>query len=375
MDEEAFFERLSSNADEPAELFEHFEQCTFDGGEYHALSSSRHGVERGTVVVPDANAIVRGFPSIPRVLVLETGVPSFFDAERVVLEEKLDGMNVRIANVDGEPWAFTRSGYVCPYTTTRARTLLDLDAFFADHPTTCVCAELVGSETPYTNTDYDDVDSHEFRVFDLRDRETGDPLPVDERRRRCDEYAFPKPRSFGTHAVADAVEAARDAIDELDADGREGLVVKSADGTELVKYTTEHQHHAELAYAFSLPFDYGRDFLFSRIVRDAFQAVEHDEDDDRLRERAHDLGEAILEPFVETIRDVDADEPVGERRTVRGAPESVDALLDHLRNQSLTLAVESDRREDGERVVDFLVLSESTRDTVQYHLDGGTRDN
>ena len=31
MDEEAFFERLSSNADEPAELFEHFEQCTFDG--------------------------------------------------------------------------------------------------------------------------------------------------------------------------------------------------------------------------------------------------------------------------------------------------------------------------------------------------------
>jgi putative ATP-dependent DNA ligase len=372
--EREYFERLETTAETPSELFEHFETRTFEGRTYHALPDARHGVERGTVVFEDRDVIVRGYPSVPRVLVLDSGVASVFDEDdRVAVEEKLDGFNVRIAAV-GEPLAFTRGGYVCPYTTGQARQLLPLAEFFADHPEKMLCAELIGPETPYTAHDYDDVDSHAFRVFGVRDRESGDPLPVTPRRELCASYGLEQPPFFGWYSPETAADGVRETIDSLDSAGREGVVMKSADSRSMVKYTTEAQHHADLAYAFSLPFDYGRDFVFSRIVRDAFQAAEFDERDGDLRRRAHDLGESILLPMVETIRRVDAGETVGEQRTVRGEAHHVDALLDHLRDQSLTLDIDADSRDDGDRVVEFTTVAESTHDTIRYYLDGGTRD-
>jgi putative ATP-dependent DNA ligase len=378
--ERAWFGRLDSTAADPPELFEHFERRTTGNHTYHALPDARHGVERGTVLVggadsdTDDGAVVRGYPSVPRVLALDAGVTSFFeDGGTIHVEERLDGFNVRIADV-GEPPAFTRSGYVCPYTTARARDLLDLSSFFADSPKRMLCAELVGPETPYTTHDYEGIDAHAFRVFGMRDRESGDPLPVSERRELCAAYDLPQPRLFGRYETDAAVEGVRAAVEELDAAGREGVVMKAGDGTSMLKYTTGSQHHDELAYAFSLPFERGRDFLFSRVIREAFRAAEFDESEERLRERARDLGESILLSAVETIREVERGETVGERHTVRGGGEAIEALLAHLRDQSLVLEVESDRREDGERVVEFVKLAESTRDNVRYYLDGGTYD-
>ncbi|MFB6152759.1 MAG: RNA ligase, partial [Halodesulfurarchaeum sp.] len=126
--------------------------------------------------------------------------------------------------------------------------------------------------------------------------------------------------------------------------------------------------------AFSLPFDYGRDFVFSRLIREAFQAVEFEEEGDALRERAHDLGEAILEPMVETIRDVEAGETVGERHTVRGSPASVEALLDHLEDQGVSVEITAERTVDGDRVVEFVKVADSTRDSIEHYLGGGTID-
>ncbi|QIB75587.1 RNA ligase [Halogeometricum borinquense] len=372
MDDREYFERLESTAETPDELFEHFSRRSIDGRTYYVLSDARHGVERGTVVVEAADAVVRGYPSIPRVLVLDSGVAAFFDDDQtVVAEEKLNGFNVRIADV-GEPLAFTKGGHVCPYTTSRVRDLLDLSSFFADYPKMMLCAELIGPETPYTTHDYEGINSNAVRVFGIRNRATGEPLPVESRRDLCDEYGFPQPRLFGWYSQEAVVEGVREAISELDDAGREGVVMKSADGTEMIKYTTESHHHDELVYAFSLPFDRGRDFFFSRVIREAFQAVEFGEDDERLRDRAHDLGESVLLPAVETIREVQAGKTAGERHTVRGDSESIDALLDHLRNHSLTVEIESDRHEDGERIVEFVKVAESTMGRTQYFLDGGT---
>ncbi|QCC60433.1 RNA ligase [Natrinema thermotolerans] len=375
MDRDAYRERLAATTDDPADLFEHFEERSVAGRTHHVLTAARHGVERGTVVVEDADVVVRGYPSIPRILVLEPGIESFFaGTETVVVEEKLDGFNVRIAAVGGEPLAFTRSGYVCPYTTARARALLDLESFFDAHPDRVLCAELIGPETPYTTTDYEGIDSHDIRVFDVRDGESGEPMSVADRRALCRAFDFGQPRCFGRAAPSDAVEIAAAAIADLDAAGREGVVLKSADGESMVKYTTASQHREELAYAFSLPFECGRDFVFSRIVREAFRAAEFAENDDRLRERAHDLGEAILLPMVATIRSVAVGKPIGQRHTVRGDPDALEALFDHLREQSLTIEIEADRREDGDRVVAFRKVADSSRDRIRHYLDGGTRD-
>jgi putative ATP-dependent DNA ligase len=395
MDRAACLDRLDATVEVSAELFEHVHERSFDGRRYYALPDARHGVERGTVLLDREGpaAIVRGYPSVPRVLVLDEGVRSVFDADDapVAVEEKLNGFNVRIVRIagwdgddmreergddsdDGDLLAFTRGGYVCPYTTARARERLDTAAFFDAYPDAMLCAELVGPETPYTSHDYAAVDSHAFRVFGIRDRETGEPLPVAERRERCEAYGFAQSRLFGEGDPAEVVAIACEAIDELDARGREGVVLKSADGGRMVKHTTESQHHDELAYAFSVPFDRGADFVFSRVVREAFQAAERDEADHRLRERAHDLGEAILLPFVETIHDVADGEPVGERQTVRGAPHEIDALLDHLRSVGLTVEVIDDRREADQRVVEFVKRSAATADRIEHYLSGGTID-
>lgn len=351
-------------------VLEHFERATFEGRTYRRLGDARRGIERGTVLI--GGTVVRGFPSIPRALVLETGVETFFEGPLAV-EEKLNGYNVRIADV-GEPLAFTRGGIVCPFTTPKARSLLDLDAFFADHPEKMLCAEFIGPENPYTPHEYPDVSSLAVRIFDVRDRVSGRPLPVRERRSLLDDYDFPQPECFGILDRADAATTIRDVIADLDEQGREGVVMQSADGRDLLKYTTGSQHADDLAFAFSLPFDYGRDFSFSRLVREGFQAVEFEETDDELEARAHRLGEALLYPMVETIRDVRDGETVGERHTIRASPSTVEATLSHLRDQGIRLDVEADRTVDDERVVSFVKVTDATRDKIEYFLEGGTVD-
>ena len=370
---ETLFDRLDPEATDPADLAEHLDRHERLGRECASLSDARHGLERGTVVVD--GIVVRGYPSVPRALVLDPTVAERFDADRVAVEEKLNGFNVRVVDPgDGEPLAFTRSGYLCPYTTDRARTLLDLEGLFADRPRAMVCAELIGPETPYTTHDYDDVDSHAFRVFDVRDRVTGEPLPVERRRSRCAAEGLPQPELFGTWPTAEIPARVREAIADLDDRGREGVVLKSPDASTMLKYTTEAHHHAELAYATATPFERGRDFLLSRLVREAFQAHEFDEGDERLRERAHDLGESLLLPFVETIGAVADGDAVGDEHVARGDPERVDELLAHLRSFDVTLDVLADDREDGERVVRFRKVAESTRDRTRHYLEGGTYD-
>jgi putative ATP-dependent DNA ligase len=350
-------------------ILDHTERYTHGGREFRTLTAARRGVERGTVFAD--GDVVRGFPSVPRALVLGAGVRSVFDDEFAV-EEKLNGYNARVARV-GEPLAFTRGGYACPFTTDLLTDRLPVAAFFDDHPDRMLVGEVYGPENPYTTHDYPSVESAAFRVFDVRDRASGDPLPVAERRRLCAEYDLPQVPSHGWFDPG-AGPALRDVVDDLDAERREGIVMKSADGTDLLKYTTSAANRDDLRYAFSLPFDYGRDFAFSRIVREGFQSVERDEDDERARDRAHHLGEALLLPMIDTIRAVRDGETVGERHTVRGDPRVVARTLDWLREQGLDVEVERDRTADGQRVVEFVKVAASTRDRTRHYLDGGTID-
>mgnify|MGYP000438606827 CR=1 FL=1 len=366
MDEAALLGVDSS--DLPA-VREKFTAAEYRGREYEYLGRPTHGIERGTVRMEET--LVRGYPSTPRVLMIDPGVPRFFDGE-IAIEEKLNGYNVRIAHV-GEPLAFTRGGHVCPFTTRVARDELNLEGFFADHPEKMLCAEFVGPANPYTAHEYD-VDGLEARIFDIRHRETGRPVTVTRRRELARRYGFQQPELFDIESPDAAVEVIKETIRNLDAEQREGVVMQSLDGRDLLKYTTSYQHASDLAMAFSLPFDYGQDFLFSRLIREGFQAVEFEDSEAELRERAHDLGEAILEPMVETIEAVRDDEPVGESHTIRGSPDAIAELLSHFEEQGLSIEVKADRREGEERIVELLKRSDQTRDKVGHFLDGGTID-
>ncbi|TYL39218.1 RNA ligase [Natronococcus pandeyae] len=348
-------------------LEDHLEHRTYEGREYRHVPDYRRGVERGTVLME--GEVVRGFPKIPRALVLETGIPEQFD-DRVAVEEKLNGYNVRIARVDGDQLAFTRSGMVCPFTTRMIERLVDLEPLFDEHPEAMVCGEMIGPENPYTAHDYPGVESLVFRAFDWRNRTSGEPLDVEERRERYERFDVPQTQLFGTYDVDGAASEVRPIIEELDDEGREGVVMQSPDGSTQLKYTTSASSRGDLAYAFSLPFDYGQEFMFRRLLREGFQTIEWDENDDAARERAHELGEAILLSMRDAIETVEDGDSVGERHTVRASSETVNVLLEHLRDQGLQLEIEEDRREDGDRVVTFCKKVQSSNDKIRNYLEG-----
>jgi putative ATP-dependent DNA ligase len=359
-------EELGLSREAFEELREQFTEREYDGLEYRHLSDGRKGIERGTVLV--AGSVVRGFPKIPRTLVIDPGVPKQFDG-RLAVEEKLNGYNARIARIEGRTLAFTRGGLICPYTSWLADGL-SLDAFFDDHPGRMLCGEVIGHENPYTAHRYPGVESVAFRAFDVRERASGEPLAVGDRRELCEEYGIPQTGLFGIYEPGRAVEELPGIVRELDRAGREGVVMQSVDGSRQLKYTTAAAHRGDLAFAFSLPFDYGRDFVFRRLIREAFQTVEFEESDETREERARALGEAILLSMVDTVETVESGQPVGERHTVRGDAAAIDALLRHLREQGLSIEIEEDGREDGERVVTFLKRTQSTTDKTRAYLDG-----
>jgi len=350
-----------------ADLAEHLHADSYEGHDYRHLPGYRKSVEKGTVLV--SNTVVRGFPKVPRCLVLDEGIPQHFD-QQIAVEEKLDGYNVRVARVDGDILGFTRSGIVCPFTTHKVRSLLLLESFFDAHPETMLCGEMIGPENPYTAVDCYDVDSIAFRAFDIRDQVSGEPMAVEERRAICEEYGIPQTTLFGVYEPAAAVDATPEIIRELDADGREGIIMQTTDGRQQLKYTTSAANQGDLAFAFEFFFDYGRAFAFRRLIREGFQTVEFDESEAQRRERAHRLGESLLEPMANSIERIDAGERIGEQHTVRAEPRVVDRLLAHFRDQGLTIDVETDRRIDGERVLTFIKRIQRTNDKAESYLSG-----
>jgi len=374
-DTEVYADALGLSRDEFENASDSFEKRDHEGMTYYSLPDYRTKVERGTVLYD--GEVVRGFPKVPRVLVLSEGVPKYFeDASGVVVEEKINGYNVRVARPKDKLLAFTRSGIVCPFTTRYLRRRYGdaLDELLGDNPGTVVCGEMAGKNSPYTAHDYDEIGSLDFRVFDLRDADTGEPIPIEERREICETHGLTPVPEYGTYPVEEVAEEAHDTVEELDGRGREGVIMKTPDVTKQLKYTTSATNQGDLAYSFSLPFDYGRDFMFRRIVREAFRSYENDDEGERV-ERARSLGESILLPMLETLEDVDEDEDedevVGERQSVLAKPDEVKSLLDHLRGMGLHLVIEEDRREGEKRYVEFVKKTQATNDKTENYLGGG----
>jgi putative ATP-dependent DNA ligase len=362
-----YHDKLGLSREKFEELSEHLHHSSFQGREYRHLPGYRKSIEKGTVLLDDT--VVRGFPKIPRSLVLDEGIPQQFDTP-IAVEEKLNGYNVRVARVDGDVFGVTRSGIICPFTTHKVRSMLPVDRFFDQYPDKMLCGEMIGPENPYTTAECYDVDSIAFRAFDIRDRTSGEPLPVDDRRESCEELGIPQAELFGVYEPAEAVDELPEIVRDLDRRGREGIIMQTSSGTRQLKYTTSAANQGDLAFAFTFLFDYGRDFSFRRLIREGFQSVEFEESTDRRRERAHSLGESLLLPMVDSIERIERGERIGEQHTVRAEPRVVDALLAHFREQSLTIEIEVDRRIEGERVLTFAKRIQRTNDKVQAYLDG-----
>ncbi len=330
------------------------------------------GIEAGTCIFIKPFDVVRGFPKIPRALMLYPGIAAHFSTcEKVAVEEKMNGYNVRVALIDDEIAGLTRGGFVCPYTTEKARELVGHD-FFLQHPDLVLCGEMVGPDSPYVPKSIYDIESLEFFVFDIREKLTGKPMPVKNRRRLVDEYGLISVRLFGEYDVEKAHTEIASIIKGFGMSLNEGVVIKDPEMLLLpVKYTSSMSNCADLRYAFEFYNDYGRDFFFPRVCREAFQAVEWNETEDKLEDRCRMLGRSILMPMIKTIRKKKEGGRITETVQIRVRNlKTVQEFEDHLRLLGVDAIFEEPEKTGDGYLVRIHKKYHSTSDKTESILRG-----
>ena len=326
-------------------------------------------IESGTMVcLGDKIEIIRGFPKIRRTLMLNPSLKIHFN-NKVAVEEKMNGYNVRIALVNNKITAFTRGGYVCPYTTKKAPEILNMTDFFRDHPDQVICGEMVGTENPYVTHHYREIGKLGFNIFDIREKGSNKPMSVLDRVEILELYGLPNVKFFGIIDIDEAPERIFELVIKLGMDDREGVVIKDPKmEIDPLKYTSSQAHNGELQYAFTYPFDFGRAFFFSRVIREGFQAYELEESDDEIRNRAHMLGESILYPMIKTIKHVSKDNLAFEDIIIHVDDlEEAEEFARHLRDLGVVATVNS--FEQGKAIIRR--VHQSTTDRISNFLRGG----
>lgn len=277
-------------------------------------------IERGTVLYEKAGTFetVPGFPKIRRAMVLYPTLERQFQGlKKVSIEEKMNGYNVRVARINKEILAITRSGYICPYTTERARLKLNIQ-FFEDFPDLVLYGEMVGPDNPYVPKKIYNLESLEFYIFDVREKNTGKPLPIERRRKLLEKYGFLQVKAFGEIPLETAPEKIKAIVLELGKSEHEGVVIKDPEMIiPPVKYTASQSNCSDLRHAFKFYNESSRDYMLSRIVREGFQAVEWAENETEFQNRCLQLGESILFPLRDTIRSIKEGQRLYEEVQIR----------------------------------------------------------
>ncbi|MET1125217.1 MAG: RNA ligase [Archaeoglobaceae archaeon] len=338
--------------------------------EAYRLDKKFGGFEEGTLIarLKSGNFVVRGFPKIKRILLLSK-VRDHFGNVEVAVEEKMNGYNVRIVKMGENLYAITRGGLICPYTTEKARRIIPMD-FFDDYPEHMLCCEAVGTASPYVVFDYGV--EFDFYVFDIRHAATNEPVSIREKLEIAESYSLKLARVLAETHAGD-VESIRSVVEQLEKEGREGIVIKDVEmRIEPLKYTTSYANCSDLAYAFRFFNEYARDFMISRIVREAFRSFELAESKEEFEARCLRLGRAILQPLVESVREVKEGKDVAERSKIFFYEERVlDLFKAHLRMQGVTSRIRVIGRRGGKIYAELERTMRSTTDRIRGILESG----
>ena len=271
----------------------------FDDTAYVRLTDAFEGWPRGTVFL-EGGPIVPGYPSIGRVLNLEHGLGQHFRAP-FHAEEKIDGFNVRVVRHGDRCLAFSRGGFVCPFTTDRLPDLMDLSLFEA-HPQQVVCAEVAGPGNPYLEGHPPEIDEDvRLLAFDLMAQGSLEFLEVPEKRERLAGFGVPMVPYHGRYTAEQAGEL-QALVGELDARGIEGVVLKEeGDRRKRAKYVTPASVVQDLSAMGDALLDLPPEYFTNRLLRLVLILEEAPElDRDRLR---HELGSALIDPLLRSARE------------------------------------------------------------------------
>ncbi|AXI25356.1 RNA ligase [Methanofervidicoccus sp. A16] len=356
--------------------------CKYRDKRYIIFKKKVRHIERGTILfLNEEMDVVMGYPKIRRALVLDPTVKKHF-IDKVIVEEKLNGYNVRIVNIDGEVLGITRGGRICPFTTKKISKLLNTD-ILEDHPEITLCGEVIGLNNPYVPHYYPEVDREIYKdgdmvikenlglyVFDIREGNIS--LPVEKRNKLLEEYNVPYVKPLGVFKKED-IEEIKNIVLKLNSEGREGIILKDPDMmVGPIKYTTHYTHCEDLSVAFRYTFDLGIHFMFSRLIREGYQSYEFNEGEEELERRAVSIGKSIIYPMVESIRKVSKGELITEDFELYfESEEDIEEFLRYLREVHISYVVKEREvlKDNIYRIVIGKVYP-STKDKIKSYLEG-----
>lgn len=346
------------------------ERLHFGSLSYVRFVDERPGIPRGTAVLGDS-MMIPGYPSIGRIQVLASGLQRHY-AGGFWAEEKMDGFNVRILRHGDEVYAFSRGGFICPFSTDRVPELMNT-SIFDEHPELIVCAEIAGPENPYVEGSPPQVpEDVQLFVFDMMHKGREGFLPQEQKLDLVDHYGLPSARCFGRFR-ANEVDRVRALIMELDASGGEGLVFKGAADERRTKYVTGRSNITDIALCSEQLLDLPSEYFTNRLIRLAVFAHENGQRDDPDLQQA--LGKAFLGGLHQAMDRSLEQGRVGhvfrcrfrlERNALR--------FMDHLRSTGgsrVRMADDGPRREGDYWVLEFERILERMTGTLSNTLAGG----
>jgi len=324
---------------------------TYRGLLYASIRRELAGYPEGTVIVFGRgwSRVIHGYPPIQRAILLRVAVPKHF-IDKVVVEEKLNGYNVRVALIDDRVIAITRGGLICPYTTARINRLLGKEIKEAlrelgpeEH---YFAGEVIGLENPYTRYFYPEAPRFGYFVFDLF--RSGKPVPPRLRDEVAEKHGIPHVPVLGVVDKND-VDSIRSIVEKLNREGREGIVMKDPGyRVHPLKYTTSATNIGDLRIGMRFFMEEGRSFLFSRILREIFRAYEEGLEGPKLDSLALELGTAILRPAIETVKQVARGEMVAEEFELEFAnADELNEFIDYMSGLGIDLVIEKTWEENN----------------------------
>ncbi len=325
----------------------------YRGVQYASFRKDFQGIPEGSIFLYSPRSreylFLKGYPSIKRIALPSVALPKWF-IDRVAVEEKMDGYNVRVVLFDDKVLAITRGGLVCPYTSARIERVHGdrIRSFFSEYDPReyYLAGEVVGLENPYTRYFYPEAPRFAYYVFDLFRNNT--PQPLKERDEAVEKHGLLRVRVLGVIDKNDIDEFHR-IVRSLEEEGREGVVVKDPYyRVAPLKYTTSAANIGDLEHGMRFFFEEGRSFLFSRILREIFKSYEEGVGEAGLRAKAEKLGYSILAPALETVRSVAAGHAVYEEFQLEFAGrEELEEFLEYMERLGVDIVVYKTYEREG----------------------------
>ena len=327
--------------------------------EYIRFGKPYGKIERGTVITKEK--IIWGYPHIPRIFTLKNGIDRNIKTETFYVEEKIDGYNLRIASVGGEIFAFTRGGFLDPFATEKARDMRELKKFFEENPSLVLCCEMIGN-TPFTEPTEDfDV---KLYVFDI-DNGSSYLAPL-EKYSLLKKYSINCVPFLGRYNK-NQIDVVKKLAFYLNKGKREGMVIKSSDRAQVVKYVTPAADIEDIekgAYTF---FDMPPGFFMQRIFRSSFFIRDFEFD---REEYAAKLGAAFYTGLARAISDVANNREIEEEFQLKSIDKkSFERLVAHM-GKEIGIKMISSKNENGKWTIRFSKVYKRTTRLIRDFVYG-----